>query len=436
MLRGLEVLFLVLAGATLLTFPREGALSDLHARFLAQVLYALDRGRLETLGFAYPPLPLLLLLPWPGPWGIALWGGLALGGVGLLLLREARDRGEGVLLLLPLVLFLSPLAWTVAQADLASTLGLFLLLLAWRRYVTYAQTGLVVHAFVAGLILALAGYATPLALPLGVAFALGLGLFRPLSPPAWAAGALVLLFPLLLGLGTWAYLAWLFTQSPAFLYQGLRGEGGVGAALLPLAAPYLATGAILLGRPSPRLLLYASPLLVLGSLGLLGNPVPATALALLLTLFAASALPLRLLPWQRGLLALAALVQGLAAWTLLPPPEPNDPLAQALARSLREAPPLSVLAEEDTAYPLVALAGTARPFLLPQDPGYGLALAAPALLVERILLCPGVGTLGQRYGSKPPPGFAVEGFLPPKGLRGTCLLLGRTLAAPRGLPGP
>ncbi|RTH04370.1 hypothetical protein CSW47_06855, partial [Thermus scotoductus] len=42
-----------------LGLTQEGYLSDLHAAYLAKVYLALDRGRLEFLGFSYPPLPLL-----------------------------------------------------------------------------------------------------------------------------------------------------------------------------------------------------------------------------------------------------------------------------------------------------------------------------------------------------------------------------------------
>lgn len=51
----------------------QGWRSDPHGAFLQRVLFAADRGRLELLGFEYPPLPFLLLLPSPtDAWTIAL----------------------------------------------------------------------------------------------------------------------------------------------------------------------------------------------------------------------------------------------------------------------------------------------------------------------------------------------------------------------------
>lgn len=40
-------------------------LSNHHAHLIEKALIAVDRGRLELIGFVYPPLPFLLLLPWP-----------------------------------------------------------------------------------------------------------------------------------------------------------------------------------------------------------------------------------------------------------------------------------------------------------------------------------------------------------------------------------
>lgn len=79
--------------------------------------------------------------------------------------------------------------------DLAQTLGLVFLWWAWTFYRRWLDEGLSFHLFASGLVLGAAVYTTPIALPLGLFFALGLGLFRRLEPPAWAAASLVLLFP-------------------------------------------------------------------------------------------------------------------------------------------------------------------------------------------------------------------------------------------------
>ena len=40
-------------------------LSHHHAHVIEKALLVLDRGRLELIGFFYPPLPFLLMLSWP-----------------------------------------------------------------------------------------------------------------------------------------------------------------------------------------------------------------------------------------------------------------------------------------------------------------------------------------------------------------------------------
>src|SRR5690349_1539682 len=65
---------LLIAG---LLLARDGYLSDTHGAFLSRVLFALDRGQLELLGFEYPPLPFLMLLPWPTATLAMLFGAMA-----------------------------------------------------------------------------------------------------------------------------------------------------------------------------------------------------------------------------------------------------------------------------------------------------------------------------------------------------------------------
>ncbi|MFI4983168.1 MAG: hypothetical protein ACHQIO_22685, partial [Nevskiales bacterium] len=69
------VLPLVLAGVLL---ARSGWRSDIHGAFLSRVLFAENRGQLQLLGFEYPPLPFLLLLPWPVDLWITILAGAAL----------------------------------------------------------------------------------------------------------------------------------------------------------------------------------------------------------------------------------------------------------------------------------------------------------------------------------------------------------------------
>ncbi|BFH76147.1 hypothetical protein TthTF19_13020 [Thermus thermophilus] len=390
-----------------LALVQEGYLSHANAAYLEKVYTALDRGKLETLGFSYPPLPLLLLLPWPSPWAPAVLGALALGlGFGLLL-TEARRRSEPLLLVLFAGFLLSPAPFYLVAEDLAQTLGLVFLWWAWTFYRRWLDEGLSFHLFASGLVLGAAVYTTPIALPLGLFFALGLGLFRRLEPPAWAAASLVLLFPLLSTLFAWGYLSWTFTGETAFLYAALPKETPSLGTVLLASPAYLGMGLLILLRPRASFLLYPVPLLLFLALPPLGFGYTLPLAVGLLFLFALGGLPrLALGPRIRAVGLGLALLQAALGWALLPSPEPPpDALERAIGQALAQAPPRSILADDRESYRLLAWAGTARPFLLPPDAGFTLALSAPSLYVDRVLVCPGAGTLYRRYGEDDPPGF-------------------------------
>ena len=403
----LGLLLALPVGVAALALVQEGYLSHANAAYLGKVYTALDRGKLETLGFSYPPLPLLLLLPWPSPWAPAVLGALALGlGFGLLL-TEARRRSEPLLLGLFAGFLLSPAPFYLVAEDLAQTLGLVFLWWAWTFYRRWLDEGLSFHLFASGLVLGAAVYTTPIALPLGLFFALGLGLFRRLEPPAWAAASLVLLFPLLSTLFAWGYLSWTFTGETAFLYAALPKETPSLGTVLLASPAYLGMGLLILLRPRASFLLYPVPLLLFLALPPLGFGYTLPLAVGLLFLFALGGLPrLALGPRIRAVGLGLALLQAALGWALLPSPEPPpDALERAIGQALAQAPPRSILADDRESYRLLAWAGTARPFLLPPDAGFTLALSAPSLYVDRVLVCPGAGALYRRYGEDDPPGF-------------------------------
>ena len=403
----LGLLLALPVGVAALALVQEGYLRHANAAYLGKVYTALDRGKLETLGFSYPPLPLLLLLPWPSPWAPAVLGALALGlGFGLLL-TEARRRSEPLLLVLFAGFLLSPAPFYLVAEDLAQTLGLVFLWWAWTFYRRWLDEGLSFHLFASGLVLGAAVYTTPIALPLGLFFALGLGLFRRLEPPAWAAASLVLLFPLLSTLFAWGYLSWTFTGETAFLYAALPKETPSLGTVLLASPAYLGMGLLILLRPRASFLLYPVPLLLFLALPPLGFGYTLPLAVGLLFLFALGGLPrLALGPRIRAVGLGLALLQAALGWALLPSPEPPpDALERAIGQALAQAPPRSILADDRESYRLLAWAGTARPFLLPPDAGFTLALSAPSLYVDRVLVCPGAGALYRRYGEDDPPGF-------------------------------
>src|SRR5690606_12395047 len=59
----------------------DGWLSDTHGAFLSRVRFAVERGRLELLGFEYPPLPFLLLVPWATTTATWLLGSAAIAAI-------------------------------------------------------------------------------------------------------------------------------------------------------------------------------------------------------------------------------------------------------------------------------------------------------------------------------------------------------------------
>ncbi len=394
----------------LIVFQLPEGLSDLHAGLLGKALLALDRGRLEVAGFVYPPLPLLLLLPYPYPETPSLLAALALAGVGLLFLQEALKRGEGGILLVPLVLFLTPWAAFLAQTDFAGALGLLLLTLIWQTYRAYIQDGLSRQALLIGLGLGAATYVTPLALPFGLGLALHLGLFRPLSPVAWLSSGLLLLLPSLLAFGSWAYITWLFTGEITFFYREVSLAQGLNQSFL-LSVPYLILGLLLPGRPPSQRTGYLFPLTLVPLQALMGIPVPRVDYLILAYFIALTALSENLKPLQRSIVVVSTLIKGIAAWLLLSIPAFTNPFEHGLAAALATAPPRTVLTDDRSTYRLVALAKTARPFLLPADANYPLALASPQGFAAYVLLCPGDDPLWRAYGERPPPGFLAEVIL-------------------------
>src|SRR2546428_634200 len=121
--------FLVLAAA--LTYRADLGLwlSHHHAHVIEKALLALDRGRIELIGFVYPPLPFLLLLPRPSP----AFAGLLGAGCGALvvwILSRALGRlslphsAAAIMLLFPAVAALlswMSLSWVFTGQPLSFT---------------------------------------------------------------------------------------------------------------------------------------------------------------------------------------------------------------------------------------------------------------------------------------------------------------------------
>lgn len=435
-----------------------GFISDTHAMFVAKVLLALDRGRLEFVGFAYPPLPFLLTLLYPSPLTPSLWSALAAGATAWLLwqhLWQNRLSTPVNVLLLVAMAITSSSAYIATQSlDEMSTLLFFLL--AWRFFLRFTRRRETWAGFAAGLVLGIAFFFHAYAVLFGVLYALAAPFFRIIPPDVpprkrWQAlltSSIIVGFPSLLALVTWMYINWLFTgnglrflaepASPvyAFLHPAATPVYGLVAGLrsvvndllhLPLV---LAIGVVVARYTPERFFAYFTAPLVILLVRAMGLAYPPTFAAGTLSVMALAALPRRTSARWYVLLVPAAILHILiglftppaqaitSEWGLFllqGTPRQSDLREQAIAERLRLAPARSILADDHTAYRFIARAGTARPFLLPADGDFTLAVQAPRRFVRYVLVAeqpvPG-DALAPRYAFQAPPGFTLEASWP------------------------
>lgn len=443
---GLSLPFLIVGAASL----SSGFMSHEHAHLIEKALLVRDRGRLEWIGFAYPPLPVLMLLPWPIlPAAVilaSLSGGLLAWSVGrrLQVLPFPPWIRAGLLLSfmgMPTILFL-------ATQRFGTTLALVLFLWAWQAYLTFTRHGRTDAGFLAALIIGFAFYASFYAPAFALTFALAAPLFAHTRDPRHTLAILmVLAFPTAMTVGAWIYLSWLFAGQPlAFLYdpgsslliafrpdEAFSTPGAMVQELVQrlLNTPlYIGVG-ILIARLQPRRLpAYLIPLLLMVGAWSLGGVFPRELSVALGALFALSGIPARTPP-RRGipLMVLALLQLGVDGfstrygererwWAALWAEKPStaDAVEEEIAARLAHLPCGSVLADDRQAYRLIARAGTACPFVLPPDPTFQLAVSRPERFVRWLLVAESpqgaIGPLEARYRLRAPPGFMLEASWP------------------------
>ncbi|GBD09865.1 hypothetical protein HRbin22_02127 [Candidatus Thermoflexus japonica] len=443
---GLSLPFLIVGAASL----SSGFLSHEHAHLIEKALLVRDRGRLEWIGFAYPPLPVLTLLPWPTPLAAMILasvsGGLLAWNVGrrLQFLAFPPWIRAGLLLSfvgMPTILFL-------ATQRFGTTLALVLFLWAWQAYLAFTRHGRTDAGFLAGLIIGFAFYASFYAPAFALAFALAAPLFAHTRDPRHTLAILmVLAFPTAMTIGAWIYLSWLFTEQPlAFLYDpgssmliAFRPDE---AFITPEAMAhelvqrllntplYLGVG-VLIARLQPRRLpAYLIPLLLMVGAWSMGGVFPRELSVALGALFALSGIPVRTPPrWGILVLILALLQLGADGffihygererwWAALWAEKPStaDTVEEEIAGRLARLPCGSVLADDRQAYRLIARAGTACPFVLPPDPIFQVAVSRPERFVRWIIVAESprgpIGPLEARYRLRAPPGFVLEASWP------------------------
>lgn len=398
-------------------------LSNQHAHLIEKALLIRDRGRPELMGFVYPPLPFLATLIWSHPIVPSMVAALVGGATAWLLWRQLRllrmPRLAAVLLLvLPMSL---PTSLYLASQSLGEMLALFLLLLAWVHYLAFTQDGQTRSGFLAGMVLALAFFADHFAALYAVPFALFAPFFvRERGNGASRAAAVVVLFPVLAAIAAWSYVNWVFVGDPlhflsdpassVFVYARADAPAFIGGSWgqavkatgrdLFSTPLYLASG-VLVARIWPsRALAFLVPLAVVAAVRAHGMYYPDYFAISTFTVVALAALPRQMPARAWPICLLAAVLQIGMAYASSPRMQDArwgtvvltgrvaaaDEQEQAIGAYLAQYPPHSILTDDRTSYRIVARAGTARPFLLPADPGYALARSQPAAFVPYVLV--------------------------------------------------
>jgi hypothetical protein len=396
---------LALAAAGL---AHEGWLSDTHGAFLHRVRFALERGRLELLGFEYPPLPFLLLVPWATTTATWVLGALALAALTWLVIDECTDRRT----LLPLILLVAAL-WTpiglhLVVADFNEAIGLLALFVGWRHYRRWWATRQTIHGLRTGLWLGLAFYTSPL----GLAVALVAGAVMPLvfprlQIPPFTSQLVLLVFPGFAAAATWAYLSWVFIGRVAFPFTPWEPGSPALALIITWTVPYLLVAVLSLFRPSATSAGLLLPLGLLWVANRMGWHFSLAFAVVLLTLVAIVSLPRYLDRTVRALIGVAAVAQAVAAWLMFAPPHPTpaDHAARAVAEALADAPPRSVLIDDRHAEQLLKWAPSLEPYLTTRDTGFEIARAQPMNTVRYVLATPDREGLTLDADVRPPTGF-------------------------------
>lgn len=448
--RGWVRLLLALAVAAPLVgvaiaMAHDGWLSDTHGAFLQRVRFAADRGRLELLGFEYPPLPFLLLVPWPHVAATIALGGGAIAALAWMVLGECTTRRS----LLPLVLLVGAL-WTPIGAhlvigDFNEAIGLLALFIGWQHYRRWWSSRQTVYGLYTGIWLGIAFYTSPLGLALALVAGLVLPIVFPrLQIPPFASQFVLLAFPGVAATATWAYLSWVFTGRVAFPFTPWEPASPGWLEVLRWSVPYAVVAVLAMLRREATTAGVALPLLLLALATRVGWHFSLGFAVVLLTLVAVVALPRDLRRPARVLVGAVALAQLAAAWWLVPWPtlQPRDHAARAVATALAGAPGRSILLDDRAAEPLLKWSPSLAPYLTTRDVGYEVALADPVRHVRYVLATrtPAGRTLDADR--RPPPGFVLEwnwaGYTlwrhpeaPPRGVRFDALPDPSVLEPPR-----
>jgi hypothetical protein len=391
------------------------------------ILAAEQRGAIADFITVYPPLPLLLSLPFallapPGVPAASLASGLVAALFGAMLHAGLLRRGAGRqdALAITLLILLNPFAlYALAAGPGPMLLMLGMLMLAFGLFGMAGGETAVSDAMMTALALALLALAHPYGLILVLASLPGLALAAPPGIMARTPGSLflILLFPVVFALASFIYTRWVLGTDPlqflnvalGALQPGERGQplpvGLFLAAALPslilIAPPVLAFLVWSRGRKSqllPALALTGTVILAgVGQIVLRGHIDMALAMAMILPASGVcAAQAVRDRNWQMLLLPLIgvggawavslapAVLSGRSSWLpahiVTPPAKKADRLGAALCGKS------GVLVDTD-AYPgVVQLCGTAKGIVAAGEAEFDLQLLSRRLTSPFILV--------------------------------------------------
>lgn len=434
-------------------------LSNQHAHLVSKALQAIERGRLEIIGFTYPPLPFLLTALFPKPFTPGIIAALAGGATAWLLLAHLFQVQINNFSKVIIVFCLSmmPASLFIATQSLGDMVTLLLFLIAWNQFLRFTREGETWSGFVSGLVLGLAFFFNPYALIYGLIYALASPLFyhwenKPLLERNWRDDltlVVVIAFPTLLGFFSWSYLNWVFSgnpwrflndpASPLFIYMNAEVNPvyGVGAALLssihdlmhlPL---YPVIGIIVLLVSPRRFPAYLTPFIVSILVRSFGFAYPQSFALTIYSVVAIAGIPRRTPKVWGWILIPVALINlviafstmqqssELRTWeTLLIDQKPatSDEFEWKVAQVFTRVAPRTILTDDRSSYRIIARTGTSQPFLLPGDTEFLLALSAPQRYVNYILIptnkVMGGEQVADRFGERDPVGFVLEASWP------------------------
>ncbi|HRP07718.1 MAG TPA: hypothetical protein PLL69_04455 [Gemmatimonadales bacterium] len=384
---------------------RDGWLSDTHGAFLWRVHFAVERGRLELLGFEYPPLPFMLLAPWASVAATWLLGSIAVAALAWLVVDECTDRRSVLPLLILVAALWTPIGMHLVVGNFNEAVGLLTLFIGWRHYRRWWETRQTVHGLLTGIWLGIAFYTSPLGLALALVAGAILPLVFPrLQIPPFASQLVLLVFPGLAAAITWAYLSWVFTGDVAFPFSAWEPGSPTLAHMMLWSAPYLVVALLLLLRPSATTAGLLLPMLLLWSANQLGWHYSLGFAVVMLALVAIIALPRDLDRSARALVGAVAVAQAVVAWVVIPAPrlDEADVAARTVAEALADAPPRSILIDDRQAGSLLKWTTSMESYLTTRDTGFELAVAQP-LNTVRYVLVTGEGDLASLDSERRPP---------------------------------